>query len=102
MLSISPRNVVASLGSPARLDCHLDNPEPSTYIRWALGDGLTMINYNQCNCTMLSLVSNSSVDSSLYFNETTQGTAGNYTCLTIGRNFDSVVGSIAIAGEHFV
>ena len=100
MLSISPINVIASLGSPARLDCRLDNP--STYIRWALGDGLTMINYDQCNCIVLTMVSNSSLVRSLYFNETTQGTAGNYTCLTIGRNFDSVVGSIAIAGEHFV
>ena len=93
VFSVTPGNVIAKLGFPARLDCQLAMPE-GAYVGWALGDGTTIIDYTTCNCRILS-------NGTLYFNETTPVIGGNYTCLVLAgaHRGTAVVGSITIAGE---
>ena len=91
VFSVKPGNIIAKLGLPARLDCQTD--EPGSFIRWSYGgDTTTVLQPAECNCITLS-------NFSLYFNQTTHATAGDYTCLVFGASFGRINGSIAIAGE---
>lgn len=51
-----------------------------------------MVNFETCNCQMLS-------NYSLYFNETTLNTSGVYVCLTLESQPSRATGSITIAGK---
>ena len=89
VFTVKPGDIIARLGSPARLDCQTDMPD--TLIRWSRGDD-TMVNFDTCNCQMLS-------NFSLYFNETTLNAGGVYVCLTLESPPSRATGSITIAGK---
>ena len=90
--SIIPGNIIAKLGFPARLDCQTNLPGHA--VRWARGDN-TVLRPAECNCYTLS-------NSSLYFNQTTPATGGDYTCFIFGQTFAAINGSITIAGESCI
>ena len=91
VFSVKPGNIIAKLGLPARLDCQTD--EPDSFVRWSYGgDITTILQPAECNCITLS-------NNSLYFNQTTHATGGDYTCLVFGASFGRINGSITIAGE---
>ena len=80
------------IGFPARLDCKVNT---NGFVRWSVGATKIMLPSPGCNCIVLG-------NSSLYFNETTHATGGDYTCAIFGGPFGEINGSITIAGKNVI
>ena len=88
---ITPANLTARIGSPARFDCLLNGNDG--YTRWFKGTNLQMITTTNCIGCNASLP-----NGSLVINSIDQSHAGMYACFIVGDPTTATIAYLTVAG----